>query len=66
MIAGAASAGLGAALVPRFLVEDELATGRLVVLFDRPLRSGTAYWYVFPEEKSDRRWCAASANGCVS
>ncbi len=52
MIAGAASAGLGAALVPRFLVEDELATGRLVVLFDRPLRSGTAYWYVYPEAKS--------------
>lgn len=52
MIAGAAAAGLGAALVPRFLIEDELASGRLAVLFDRPLRSGTAYWYVFPEAKS--------------
>ncbi|BBE71113.1 LysR family transcriptional regulator [Oharaeibacter diazotrophicus] len=52
MIAGAAVAGLGAALVPRFLIEEELRTGRLAVLFDRPLSSGTAYWYVFPEEKS--------------
>lgn len=52
MIAGAAAAGLGAALVPRFLIEDELRTGRLAVLFERPLSSGTAYWYVYPEGKS--------------
>jgi LysR family glycine cleavage system transcriptional activator len=52
MIAQAAVAGLGVALVPRFLVEDELAAGRLAILFDLPLRSGTAYWYVYPEAKS--------------
>lgn len=52
MIAEAASAGLGVALVPRFLVESELRTGRLVELFDCPLSSGTGYWFVYPEAKS--------------
>ena len=52
MIIEAAAAGLGAALVPRFLVESELAAGSLVVLFDRPLRSGTGYWFVYPEAKA--------------
>jgi LysR family glycine cleavage system transcriptional activator len=52
MIAGAAVAGLGVALMPRFLVEEELRTGRLKILLDQPLRSGTAYWFVYPEAKS--------------
>lgn len=52
MIIEAAGAGLGAALVPRFLAEAELASGKLVVLFDRPLRSGTGYWFVYPEAKA--------------
>ncbi|WP_244635953.1 LysR family transcriptional regulator [Chthonobacter albigriseus] len=52
MIAEAAVAGLGVALVPRFLVEEELRSGRLVVLFDAPLSSGTGYWFVYPEAKS--------------
>ncbi|WP_181707684.1 transcriptional regulator GcvA [Chthonobacter rhizosphaerae] len=52
MSAEAAVAGLGVALVPRFLVEDELRTGRLSVLFDEPLTSGTAYWFVYPEAKA--------------
>lgn len=52
MIAEAAVAGLGVALVPRFLVEEELRSGRLVVLFDAPLSSGTAYWFVYPEAKA--------------
>lgn len=52
MIAEAAVAGLGVALVPRFLVEEELRSGRLTVLFDQPLTAGTAYWFVYPEAKA--------------
>jgi LysR family glycine cleavage system transcriptional activator len=52
MIAGAAAAGLGVALVPRFLVEAELAAGTLAIIDDRPLTSGTGYWFVYPEEKA--------------
>lgn len=48
MTAEAAAAGLGVALVPRFLVEAELRTGRLVVLFDRVLRQDRAYFVVTP------------------
>jgi LysR family glycine cleavage system transcriptional activator len=51
MIAQAAAAGLGAALVPRFLVEEELQTSKLVVLFDHPLRGSQAYYLVVPTRK---------------
>jgi LysR family glycine cleavage system transcriptional activator len=68
MIAGAASAGLGVALVPRFLVEEELRIGALVVIDDRPLSSGTGYWFAYPEEKAGSalvrsfgRWLARAA-----
>lgn len=68
MIAGAAAAGLGVALMPRFLVEAELASGALEVVFDRPLSSGTGYWFVYPEAKAGAalmrafgRWLAAEA-----
>ncbi len=68
MIAGAAAAGLGVALMPRFLVEAELAAGSLEVVFDRPLSSGTGYWFVYPEAKAGfglmrafGRWLAAEA-----
>jgi len=67
MIAQAAAAGLGVALVPRFLIEEELATGRLEILFDLPYDSGTGYWYVYPEAKAGSRlvrqfgsWLAAA------
>lgn len=43
VIAGALS-GLGAALVPRVLVAEELAAGRLSVLNGKPLTVGTSYF----------------------
>lgn len=52
MIAEAAVAGLGVALMPRFLVDKEIADGRLAVAFDLPLSSGTGYWYVYPEARA--------------
>lgn len=51
MIAEAAVAGLGVALMPSFMIEAELASGRLVLLTERPLNAGKAYWFVYPEAK---------------
>lgn len=81
MIAQAAVSGLGAALVPRFLVEAELATGALVTLF----RSGPdtaftppgtepapAYYLVYPESRAQaplirafRDWILAQCGGAI-
>ncbi len=49
MTAAAAVHGLGLALVPKLLVEDELARGCLVVACDVPLASRRAYYLVYPE-----------------
>jgi LysR family glycine cleavage system transcriptional activator len=51
MIAQAAVSGLGAALLPKVLIEDELAANRLEVLFDQQLKSPSAYYWVVPDEK---------------
>jgi len=59
MVAQAAVAGLGLAIVPRFLVEEELRAGLLVVPFDRPVESPQGYWLVYPQEKRDRPAVAA-------
>ncbi len=53
MVIQAAIAGLGLAVLPRFLIQDELASGRLVVAIDRPVRSEHAYYLVHPERKAD-------------
>ena len=54
MVAQAAVAGLGLAIVPRFLVEDELKSGALTIPIARPIESKQAYWLVYPEQKKDR------------
>lgn len=51
MIAEAAVAGLGVALMPRFMIETELASNQLVLLTRRPLDAGKAYWFTYPEAK---------------
>jgi LysR family transcriptional regulator, glycine cleavage system transcriptional activator len=53
MVAQAAAAGLGAALIPHFLIADELASGRLKILFPQSLVSGGAYYLVYPEHKAE-------------
>ncbi len=61
MTAAAAAEGLGLALVPRLLIEPELARGELVVACPKPLRSGRAYWLVTPERGEPRPALAAFA-----
>lgn len=49
MQAAAAIAGLGVALMPTLLVQDELTRGALVVACPRPLKAQRAYYLVQPE-----------------
>ena len=68
MVAEAAVAGIGVALVPHILVEADLASGRLEVLFPQTLISTKAYYFVCPETKAEaplvkafRDWIVAEA-----
>jgi len=49
MTAAAAVHGMGLALVPQLLIQDELARGDLVVACDQTLASGRAYVLICPE-----------------
>lgn len=53
MVLAAAKAGLGAALVPRVLVEEDLASGRLVRASGRSLDGGSPYGLIFPPQQAD-------------
>jgi len=53
IIAQAAVAGLGAALLPRFLIQSELERGELIVITELPLQDSSGYYLVTPVEKSD-------------
>jgi DNA-binding transcriptional LysR family regulator len=54
MTAAAAAHGMGVALVPRLLVEAELARGELVVACDKPLRGERSYYLVTPDRGEDK------------
>lgn len=49
MLAEAAVRGIGVALVPPFLVEDELARGLLVTVSDKPRTGERSYYLIYPE-----------------
>lgn len=55
MLAQAAAAGAGAALVPTFLIEPELQAGALVRLSDQPVSGREAYYLVYPPERLANR-----------
>ncbi|MFN4312404.1 MAG: transcriptional regulator GcvA [Ferrovibrio sp.] len=68
MVVQAAAVGLGAAIVPRFLVEQELADGSLVAPFPELLHSKQAYCLFYPEARRNdpalrafRDWLVATA-----
>lgn len=51
MLVAAAGAGLGVALLPTYLIEDEIRSGRLVPVLNLPMSTENAYFVVRPEEK---------------
>jgi len=72
MAAVAAANGMGVALMPTLLIEDELSRGELVVPCDRPLHGGRSYHLVVPERKAGspalarfREWLVDEAGGSV-
>ncbi|MFC4671917.1 LysR family transcriptional regulator [Seohaeicola nanhaiensis] len=67
-ITQAALHGLGVALMPDYLVEEEVATGRLVALCGPAVEARGAYWLVWPQTRARdaslaafRDWLAGQA-----
>ena len=63
ILISAARAGLGIALIPRFLIAEELEKKQLAIAYNSPLKSNDAYYLVYPEEnlsssalKQFRKW----------
>ena len=54
MTAAAAAQGLGLALVPRLLIEVELAHAELVIACEQAVTSERAYYLVTPERADER------------
>lgn len=64
----AALHGLGVALLPNYLIEQDLATGRLIAAFPDAVETMGAYYLVWPRDKSNddtlrqfRHWLASQA-----
>ncbi len=49
----AAQVGCGVALLPRFLVEEELADGKLVIPWQHAMPSTDAYYLAYPEHSAE-------------
>lgn len=69
MVAQAAKAGLGVALLPRFLFEQELASGELFLPINKSLTSEGMYYFVYPQRSVEnptvvafRNWLLKVAN----
>lgn len=68
----AASSGLGVALLPYFLIADQLQSGKLKILSSLPLRSTGSYYFACPEEKvgdplliAFRAWLKSQAQASI-
>ncbi len=73
MLGVAASHGIGVALMPRMLVQAELARGELRIACDRPLRGQRGYYLVTPDVEHERpvlghfrQWLLAQAQADAS
>lgn len=53
MIIEATLRGLGFALLPLYMVEEEIASGRLRVVSDSPIKTDNGYYIVMPEDKQN-------------
>lgn len=53
MVIQAAIAGLGVAILPSFLVQDEVASGELVIPVDLPVPSQLAYYLIYPAQREE-------------
>lgn len=69
LVAKAAVAGIGVALLPKFLIDSELRRNELIVLFDEPLKSNSAYYIVTPRQYTNytpavafRKWLVLTAH----
>ncbi|MEX3007686.1 LysR family transcriptional regulator [Hoeflea sp. TYP-13] len=51
--AQAAAAGLGVALLPKFLINKEIGQGELSVIFDKSVPTSSAYYLMVPNESTD-------------
>ncbi|MFC5474678.1 transcriptional regulator GcvA [Paraherbaspirillum soli] len=54
MVIQAAAAGLGVALMPKFLVEAEIALGQLHVPFPFAVKSPQSYYLTYPEKNASK------------
>ncbi|KIQ03173.1 LysR family transcriptional regulator [Agrobacterium tumefaciens] len=62
MLIEAAISGLGFALLPRYLIEAELNSGLLQVVFDVPLQTENSYYIALPEGRQDNVLARAFQN----
>lgn len=53
LVIEAALHGMGVALLPHYLIEDELLSGQLNIVFDRPMSTENSYYVVLPEARQD-------------
>jgi len=53
MIIEAAASGIGFALLPKYLIEAELSSGSLEIVFDMPLQTDKSYYVALPEGRQD-------------
>ncbi|XUY26441.1 LysR family transcriptional regulator [Agrobacterium sp. rho-8.1] len=62
MLIEAAVGGLGFALLPKYLIEPELKSGLLNVVFDVPLQTENSYYIALPEGRQDNVLARAFQN----
>ena len=73
LLSQAAIAGIGVALIPRCLIEDELSEGKLVIPLKRPFKAREGYYLCYPEHKNNlpalqvfRQWLLALCGKTVA